>query len=247
LSLLPDSLTYLHVEHCFGLISLPPLPRSLKVLYVRDCPGIKNLPPNKDSSGKDLLPGVLIHDNDKNSNSAPEQTWGLEDISPSGVVQGAIPDCNFESALASMANSEQGRQQIQKMIKINTNADSLYTVTFPGDKDNPVTVTQDDLDHKNGDSVSDKELLWARIITTAFLKHDQMGTYASSEVLKPDDGNSSDGDEIRLIGNDLPFKTLYLLTGKNVAMDQLSPWLLAPDDYQYHRYYRSGRSGKGQV
>lgn len=72
------------------------------------------------------------------------------DISASGVDQSSVGDCFFDSALASLANSKQGQQTIRDMIR--TNSDGSYTVTFPGDKSSPVTVTQKDLadNQKNG-------------------------------------------------------------------------------------------------
>jgi hypothetical protein len=84
-----------------------------------------------------------------------------------GVEQGAYGDCFFESALASVAASPGGQQKIQDMIKMNN--DGSFTVTFPGDKDHPVTVTDADLIKYNTSNDGD----WANIIETAFLKLDK--------------------------------------------------------------------------
>jgi hypothetical protein len=61
----------------------------------------------------------------------------LEDIRPDAVSQGWTRDCLFMSTLASVANSNP--QLIRNMIHDNGNR--TYTVTFPGDRQHPVTVS----------------------------------------------------------------------------------------------------------
>jgi hypothetical protein len=57
-------------------------------------------------------------------------------IRPEAIGQGAVGDCYFLSALASLAKVDPGA--IARMIK--TNPDGTYTVTFPGASDEPITV-----------------------------------------------------------------------------------------------------------
>lgn len=63
---------------------------------------------------------------------------GISGIRGTDVVQGGVYDCRFLSALASLASSKNGRESIEKMIK--SQPDGSFTVTFPGDSTNPVTV-----------------------------------------------------------------------------------------------------------
>ena len=57
-------------------------------------------------------------------------------IKPDAVRQGAIGDCYFLAAVASLASTNP--EAVQKMIK--DNKDGTYTVTFPGDPEHPLTV-----------------------------------------------------------------------------------------------------------
>lgn len=62
----------------------------------------------------------------------------LDSIRPEAIRQGAIGDCYFESALASMAGSPEGRQKILDMM--HDNHDGTCTVTFPGASREPFKV-----------------------------------------------------------------------------------------------------------
>jgi hypothetical protein len=59
-----------------------------------------------------------------------------ESICPDAVVQGKVGNCSFLSAVASL--SATNPEAIARMIT--PNADGSFTVTFPGDKEHPVTV-----------------------------------------------------------------------------------------------------------
>jgi hypothetical protein len=111
------------------------------------------------------------------SRSKPEKNVFDDQISAKGVEQGKVGDCFFESALASVANSSKGQQQIKEMIK--ENEDGSYTVTFPGDKAHPVNVTQKDLDDNRMNGNVQDNADWARVIETAFLKYDHAAAYKS--------------------------------------------------------------------
>ncbi len=69
------------------------------------------------------------------------------------------------SSLASVANTDAGKQSIHDMISVND--DGSYSVRFPGDKDNPVKVTEDDI--KNS-GVSNQSK-WANVVESAFIQY----------------------------------------------------------------------------
>jgi hypothetical protein len=60
----------------------------------------------------------------------------LLSIKPDAVRQGLVGDCYFLASLASVAASNP--ETIRRIIK--ENDDRTFTVTFPGDRENPVTV-----------------------------------------------------------------------------------------------------------
>lgn len=64
--------------------------------------------------------------------------FGPDAINPSAIDQGFIGDCYFEAAVASVAKTNP--QLIARMI--HDNHDGTFTVTFPGDKNHPVTVNR---------------------------------------------------------------------------------------------------------
>ena len=81
-----------------------------------------------------------------------------------GVDQGLLPDCTFESSLASLASTPTGREDISKMIS--KNKDGSYEVTFPGEPNKPVDITSKDLaDPRIQDSAG-----WAKILEAANIK-----------------------------------------------------------------------------
>jgi hypothetical protein len=101
------------------------------------------------------------------------------------------------------------------MDMIRTNPDGSYTVTFPGDKDNPITVTQQDLEENQKNGQVEDSKLWARILETAFLKYDGAAQYGTwlNKIQKEKIGVFS-----KVATTD---KALELLTGDDVATDAL--------------------------
>ncbi|GEM_PF-1666183 len=97
-----------------------------------------------------------------------------QDISASGVDQGYYDDCFFESTLASVASTPGGQQLIQNMIK--ENKDGSYTVTFPGDKDHPVNISQDELRNPQ----IRNSATWANVLECAFIKYENNGNLPKS-------------------------------------------------------------------
>lgn len=61
-------------------------------------------------------------------------------VIPASIIQGQICDCKFLSTTAALISSEAGRRKVKTMIR--QNADSTYTVRFPGVADGTVVVSQ---------------------------------------------------------------------------------------------------------
>ncbi len=166
----------------------------------------------------DIVHKLISHDANKelanskvNNNNT---TVNNKLINPSGVDQDGVGDCFFEAALASLANTKNGQELIRNMIKSNSN--NSFTVTFPGDKTHPVTVTIKDLEqnYKNGNIGN--SAIWADIIETAFFKYDHIGQYKSNFF------ESIQSEKIPILGDIVSSsKALHLLTDKNVAMDSM--------------------------
>jgi hypothetical protein len=88
---------------------------------------------------KNFLPARPVNPDDERLRSdLPLFTNGIYSIYPGSIRQGGVYDCRFLAALASFAATERGRNTIFNMVK--ANADSTYTVTFPGAKNEPITV-----------------------------------------------------------------------------------------------------------
>lgn len=128
-----------------------------------------------------------------------------EEIKPENVIQGDEGTCFFMSTLAAMAGTENGQKQIQDMIK--QNDDGSYTVTFPGDKSNPVTIDGAGPQADNGGAE------WSKLIETAFLKYTHEGP--GRDLLE--------NQGIALTARVNNSRTAHeLLTGKESATDQFS-------------------------
>lgn len=63
---------------------------------------------------------------------------GKDSIDGRYVIQGGVYDCRFLSIIASFASSPKGKGVLFEMIK--ENPDGTYTVTFPNEKGNPITI-----------------------------------------------------------------------------------------------------------
>jgi hypothetical protein len=108
----------------------------------------------------------------------------LESIVPQGVNQEGLGDCYFLGPLASLAATEAGKKKILDMITVNE-ADSsgrtTYTITFPADPENPVTVeapTATELARFGGGT---EHGFWAPLLEKAF------GAYLASKSDDSDD------------------------------------------------------------
>jgi len=75
-----------------------------------------------------------------------------------------VPDCRLQAALASLAQADP--EAITKMIK--DNHDGTYTVTFPGDKDHPQTISAPTDWERSTFSKGGNDGQWALIIDKAY-------------------------------------------------------------------------------
>ncbi|CAN5391596.1 hypothetical protein BH10CYA1_BH10CYA1_47460 [soil metagenome] len=88
---------------------------------------------------KILLPAQEANpDDEKLHPELPLFANGKASIQAIAVRQNGVYDCRFLAALASFAATERGKETIFRMIK--TNADGSYTVTFPEDTSEKITV-----------------------------------------------------------------------------------------------------------
>lgn len=101
---------------------------------------------------------------------AREALWEGKDpltvISIDDVKQGMFGDCMFESTLASLANTEEGRKLISQMITVD--ADGSYVVRFPGDKNTPITITKEDLERSEANK---GQAMWSRVLEAAYIEY----------------------------------------------------------------------------
>ncbi|HEY9678882.1 MAG TPA: hypothetical protein V6C76_12810 [Drouetiella sp.] len=88
----------------------------------------------------------------------------VDRLGSNGVDQTTHGDCVFESTVAALAGTNQGRAMIANMITMGQNGD--YIVKFPGDA-NPTTVTRSDI--LNNGAINDSAG-WARILQAAMVK-----------------------------------------------------------------------------
>ncbi len=133
-------------------------------------------------------------------------------VSMYGVQQGIIGDCYFESQLAAIA--DKSPELIKQMIK--DNKDGTYTVTFPGDKDEPITVTaptEAELGLYNGSSEYGQ---WGSIIEKAY------GAYCHENFTRRTPLNMTGGlttTEGADGGGVFSGKLMKLLTGESADVD----------------------------
>src|SRR5262249_52466936 len=109
----------------------------------------------------------------------------LKNIAPEGVIQGGIGDCYFLAEIASLASSPAGKQAIVDMIKVND--DGTYTVTFPGDPKNPITVSAPTDAELGRYAKGNFRGIWPAVLEKAY------GKYSDPDKIVPQDG-IQDGD-----------------------------------------------------
>lgn len=116
-----------------------------------------------------------------------------------GIDQLRHGDCVFEASLAAVAGTPEGQQTISDSI---TRDGDNFVVTFPGDRDNPITVTKADLE-KYG---SENSATWAQIMETALVKEHPDLAQADYPATLPNGEKATPAQQ-----------ALYLLTGEEAS------------------------------
>jgi Ca2+-binding EF-hand superfamily protein len=132
----------------------------------------------------------------------------LKSITPESVKQGNIGNCYFESAIASVAATQP--ELIHEIIK--DNKDGTYTVTFPGDKSQPMTVDAPTEVEMGLYNRGNENGVWANVLEKAYGKYCQEN-FSQRGLLNISGGNTvTEGAE----GGELNFgRAMSLLTGKS--------------------------------
>jgi hypothetical protein len=128
----------------------------------------------------------------------------LASIKPDAVEQGAIGNCYFVSALASVAQSNP--ELIRNAIK--DNGDGTYTVTFPGARDYPVTVKAPTEAEQGLYNAGGQHGLWASVMEKAHGEFYNQGLMAKvlGRSWTPTEGADGGG---------IPGNAIALLTGQS--------------------------------
>jgi len=134
-----------------------------------------------------------------------------------GVAQGVLGDCYFMASLAAVAHNYP--EIIKNMIR--DNPDGTYTVTFPGAKDEPITIDPPTESERGLFAGAADHGKWAPIIEKAYGTFCQKQFYRRT-ILNMSGGNlpseGADGGGVNL-GH-----LLHILTGKSTDQD----WLAIP-------------------
>lgn len=138
----------------------------------------------------------------------------LDSIKPEAVKQGQIGNCYFMAAAASLASTNP--QAIADMIK--DNGDGTYTVTFPGAKDEPITVSKPTDAELSRYSTPGELGIWPQILEKAYGKYcNESWTRRSplSPLQKDIDQEGGEGGSFQNAG-------LRILTGQSLDSDSMS-------------------------
>jgi hypothetical protein len=161
-----------------------------------------------------LSPGKTTYEKSKYY-LMPNYPFTPQDIANSGlsgaggVDQSGEDDCVFEATMAAVATTTSGQIAIAHMIV--QNPDGSYTVTFPGNAQSPITVTQSDLKNPN---VNDSAT-WADVLEAALITWNP--NFANGAQLPPNATGAADGS------SPTPAQyALYLFTGNLASRDVAS-------------------------
>lgn len=141
----------------------------------------------------------------------------LDSIKPDAVKQGHIGNCYFEGALGAVASSNP--ELIRDAIK--DNGDGTYTVTFPGAKNEPITVKSPTPAEMAVFNQSSERGTWAGVMEKAYGQYRENHNWISSYT--PQQAADGGGD---------PGKVLQLLTGRPHESVDLSK--ASPEDVARH-------------
>ncbi|PKL76407.1 MAG: hypothetical protein CVV27_10460 [Candidatus Melainabacteria bacterium HGW-Melainabacteria-1] len=97
---------------------------------------------------------------------APIFAKGIDSIRPDHIQQGELGDCYFLAAVASLASTPQGKQQIYNMIK--EVGQGMVTVHFPGQL--PITLDKPTTGELSMYANSGRDGLWLSVLEKAYAK-----------------------------------------------------------------------------
>jgi hypothetical protein len=140
---------------------------------------------------------------------------GIQSIRPDRIEQGEIGDCYFLAAVASLANTPRGRQQIFDMIQ--DHGQDRYTVTFPGQK--PVTFTAPTQMERALYSQAGQDGLWLSVLEKAYAELSNRNAWLP--LLQTSNPYDKIGSGAQL------FTGVGAVTGKSTDTDML--WLTSAD------------------
>jgi len=146
-----------------------------------------------------------------------ESKDGKDGVNIYGVSQGTLGDCYFMASLGAVAHHSP--DTIRNMIK--ENRDGTYTVTFPGAKDEPITVQPITEAERGIFTGAADHGEWAAVIEKGY------GTYCQKHFWRRTPKNMSGGNlpaEGADGGGMLLDNLMNLLTGKGTTQD----WLANP-------------------
>lgn len=164
---------------------------------------------NKDTDAARLVSGVFHTCYSVNKGQKPEMSHDLyadknnplNSIIPDAIRQGSIGDCYFVSSLAAVAEAHP--EMVKNSIK--DNGDGSYTVTFPGAKDEAITVKAPTQAEQGLYNHASPEGLWASTVEKAYGKYRENHAWVSSET--PEEGADGGG---------IPSRAMNLLTGSKI-------------------------------
>lgn len=184
----------------------------------------------KDSADAKLVNGVWASTWNVQKGQGPEishDLYGdsnnpLNSINPGAIRQGSIGDCYFESALAAVATSNP--ELIKNAIK--DNGDGTYTVTFPGAKDEPITVKAPTEAEQGLYNHGSPNGLWASVMEKAYGEYCQKHFWrrgpfnlggGNSPTEGADGGGRTSGSTKLLTGSDTSTNTTTFSSQASIA------------------------------
>lgn len=150
---------------------------------------------------------------------APKSLYGdkdpLKSINPDAIDQGYLGDCYFLAPLASVAATSP--ELIRDAIK--DNGDGTYTVTFPGAKDEPITVKAPTEAEQGLFNHSTQNGTWASVMEKAYGEYCKRYPWRKSGENQLPGPTPAEGSD----GGGLMEGPLSLLTGKNTDWELVNP------------------------
>lgn len=139
-----------------------------------------------------------------------DSKYPIISINASAILQGSIGDCFFLASLAAVAQSNP--QKIKDAIR--DNHDGTYTVTFPGAKDDPITIKGPTQAEQGLYNHASRFGIWASVMEKAYGAYRQQSLFHRLPSFNlggggtPSEGAAGGGD---------PDSAMELLTGSKIS------------------------------